>query len=116
MKGGVIAILADDRVDDDTVTGQTLLNDPWWQRGRDHPEFLTRPASPLLSLRDQHEILRWLHIQLGTLFVADHHRFFSAAFAYALIRCAGQNPLNARKINRQLLATRMLDGFLGRAM
>jgi len=28
----------------------------------------------------------------------------------------GQYPLNARKIRRQFLATRMLDGFFGRAM
>ena len=81
----VIAILADDRVDDDPVTRQALLDDPWWQWCRDHSEFLTPPASPFLSFRDQHKILRRLHIQLGTLLVADHHGFFSAAFAYALI-------------------------------
>src|SRR5271169_7070288 len=37
----MIAILADDRVDDDPVTRQALLDDPWWQWCRDHPEFLT---------------------------------------------------------------------------
>src|SRR5208337_4453199 len=31
MQWRVIAIFADDRVDDDPVTGQALLNDPWWQ-------------------------------------------------------------------------------------
>lgn len=40
----------------------------------------------------------------------------AAAFAHALIRCARQNPLYARKIRRQFLASRMLNGFLGRAM
>jgi hypothetical protein len=44
------------------------------------------------SFRDQHEVLRWLHIQLGTLLVADHHCFFAAAFAHALIRRARQHP------------------------
>ena len=32
MQGRVIAILADDRVDDDAVTRQALLDDPWRQR------------------------------------------------------------------------------------
>jgi hypothetical protein len=31
MQGRVIAILADDRVDDNTVTCQALLDDPWRQ-------------------------------------------------------------------------------------
>src|SRR5271154_3982594 len=31
MQGRVIAVFANDRVDDDAVTGQALLNDPWWQ-------------------------------------------------------------------------------------
>jgi len=53
---------------------------------------------------------------MTALLVADHHCFFSAAFAYALIRSARQNPLNARKIRRQFLAAWMLGGFLGRAM
>jgi hypothetical protein len=43
-------------------------------------------ASSLLSLRDQHEIPRGLHVQLGTLFVADHHGFFAAEFVHPLIR------------------------------
>ena len=68
----MIAILADDRVDDDPVTRQALLDDPWWQRCRNHSEFLTRPASPFLSFRDQHEVLRWFHVQLGTLLVANN--------------------------------------------
>jgi hypothetical protein len=29
MQGSLIAIFADDRVDDDPVTRQTLLDDPW---------------------------------------------------------------------------------------
>jgi hypothetical protein len=33
--------------------------------------------------------------------------FFTAALAHALIWCAGQNPLDARKIRRQFLAARM---------
>jgi len=31
MQRCVIAIFADDRVDDDAVTRQALLDDPWWQ-------------------------------------------------------------------------------------
>ena len=31
MQGRVIAIFADDRVDDDSVTRQALLDDPWRQ-------------------------------------------------------------------------------------
>ena len=31
MQGRVIAVFADDRVDDDAVAGQTLLDGPWWQ-------------------------------------------------------------------------------------
>jgi len=31
MQRRVVAILADDRVDDDAVTRQALLDDPWWQ-------------------------------------------------------------------------------------
>jgi len=108
MKGYVIAILADDRLNDDAVARQALLDDPWGQWCRNHSKFLTRLASPFLSFRDQYEVLRRLHIQLGTLFVADHHRFFAAAFAHTLIRRARQDPLYARKIRRQLLAARML--------
>ena len=70
MQRCVIAVFADDRVDDDAVTGQALLDDPWWQWCRDNPEFLTRPASPFLAFRDQHEILRRFHVQLGTVLVA----------------------------------------------
>src|SRR5664279_1244806 len=33
MQRSVIAIFADDRVDDDAVTRQAFLDDPWWQRG-----------------------------------------------------------------------------------
>src|ERR1019366_8157625 len=115
MQGRVIAIFAYDRLDDDPVTRPALLDDPWRQRRRDDAEILTRPASPLLSFRDQYEVLRRFHVQLGTLLVADHHCFFAAAFAYALIRCARQDPLYARKIRRQLLAARMLDRLLRRA-
>src|SRR5271157_5753930 len=107
MQGSVIAVLADDRVDDDAITRQTLLDDPGWQRGRKHSKFLTRPASPFLSFRDQHEVLRRLHIQLGTLLVADHDSFFAATLAHALIRRARQDPLYARKFRRQFLAARM---------
>src|SRR5664280_3501221 len=85
IQGCVIAIFADDRVDDDAVTRQALLDDPWWQRCRNHSKLLTRPASPFLSFRDQHEILRRLYIQLGTLLVADHHSFSAATLAHALI-------------------------------
>jgi hypothetical protein len=65
MQGSVIAIFADDRLDDDPVTRQTLL---------------------------------------------DHYHLFAAPFAHSLIRCARQDSLNARKISREFLATRMLDG------
>jgi len=64
MQRRVIAILADDRVDNDAITRQALLDDPWWHWCRDHSEFLKPPASPFLSFRDQHEVLRWLYIQL----------------------------------------------------
>jgi hypothetical protein len=110
MQGNVVAIFADDRVDHDAVTRQALLDDPWWQGRRNNSEFLTRPASPFLSFRDQHEVLRWLHIQLGTLLVADHHSFFTATLAHALIWCARQYSLHARKVRRQFLAARMLAG------
>src|ERR1039458_8657415 len=116
VQGSVIAILTDDRVNDDAVARQTLLDDPWRQWSRHHSKFLTRPASPFLSFRDQHEVLRRLNIQLGTLFVADHYTVFAAPFAHALIRCARQNPLYARKIRRQLLSARMLAGCPGRMM
>src|SRR5208283_996994 len=49
MQGQVIAILADDCLDDDPVTRQTLLDDPWRQWGRNHSEFLTPPAGSFLS-------------------------------------------------------------------
>src|SRR6266699_2579007 len=111
MQRCVIAIFTDDRVDDDAVTRQALLDDPWQQWRRDHSKFLARAASPLLSFRDQHKILRWFHIQLGTLLVADHYRFFAAAFAHALIRRTRQNPLHARKTRWQFLAARMLAGY-----
>src|SRR5260370_41309653 len=115
MQRCVITIFADDRVDDDAVTCQALLDARWWQRGRYHSKFLTRPASPFLSFGDQHEILRRLHIQLGTLLVPNHDRFSAAAFARPLIRRARQNTLYARKICRQFLAARMLAGSVRRA-
>src|SRR5438552_267759 len=115
MQRCVIAIFADDRVDDDAVTRQAPLDDPQWQWGRNHPKFLTRPASPFLSFRDQHKILHWLHIQLGILLVANHDRFSAAAFAHALIRRARQNSLYARKIRSHFVAARMLAGSVRRA-
>src|SRR6202030_2823256 len=60
MQRCVIAVLADDCVDDDPVTGQTPLDDPRRQWCRNHSKFLTRPACPLLSFRDQDEVLRRL--------------------------------------------------------
>jgi len=75
-----------------------------------------------------HQALRssdWKHALLqvfgeGGRFVsrssADISTVLTAAIAHALIRRAGQNPPYARKIRGQSLATRMLDGFLGRAM
>jgi hypothetical protein len=77
-------------------------------------EILTRPTSPLFSFRDQHEILRGLQIQLEAPLVADHHCLFATAFAHALIRCASQDALNARKIRGQLLAPGCLPDFLVR--
>src|ERR1017187_8659443 len=41
MQGSVIAIFADDRVDDNPVTRQALLDDPWRQWCRNHSKFLT---------------------------------------------------------------------------
>jgi len=34
----------------------------------------------------KYEVLRRLHIQLGTLLVADYHHFFAAAFAHLHMR------------------------------
>jgi hypothetical protein len=31
MQGRVIAVFANDRVDDDLITRQAFLDDPWWQ-------------------------------------------------------------------------------------
>jgi hypothetical protein len=104
----MIAILADHRVDHDLVTGQTLFNDSWWQRSRDHTLFLARLAGALLTLADQHEVLRRLHIQLGTFLVTDHDRFFPAALTHALLRRALQDPLYTRKVCWQFLPPRML--------
>src|SRR5271166_3805947 len=53
--------------------------------------------------------------RLGTLLVADHYSFFAPTRAHALIRCARQDPLYARKVRRQLLAARMLAGSVRRA-
>src|SRR5208337_622785 len=78
-------------------------------------KLLTRPAGPFLSFRDQHEVPCRLDIQPGTLVVADHHSFFAATHAQALIRSARQYPLYARKIRRQFLAARMLAGSVRRA-
>ena len=111
----MIAIFADDGVDDDTVARQALLDDPWRQWGRDHSKFLTQPAGSFLPFGDQYEVPCRLHIELGTLLVADRHCFFATPLAYALIRRAGQNPLHSRKIRRQFLATRMLAGSVRRA-
>src|SRR5438270_12346223 len=40
------------------ISRQALLDDPWRQGRRDNAEFLTRPASSLLSFRDQYKIDR----------------------------------------------------------
>src|SRR5271165_2237828 len=53
--------------------------------------------------------------RLGTLLVADHYSFFAPTRAHALIRCARQDPLYARKVRRQFLAARMLAGSVLRA-
>src|SRR5271165_4215448 len=50
--------------------------------------------------------------RLGTLLVADHYSFFAPTRAHALIRCARQDPLYARKVRRQFLAARMLAGSI----
>ncbi len=47
--------------------------------------------------------------------LADHHSLFAATLAHALIRCARQDPLYARKVCRQFLTTRMLAGSVRRA-
>src|SRR6202050_5636604 len=108
----MFSVLADDRVDNDSVAGEALLDDPWWQRCRDHSKFLARPASPFLSFRNQHEILRRLYIELGTLLVANHNSFLAATFAHALLRRTRQDPLHARKIRRHSWRPGCLPDFL----
>src|SRR5260370_2847862 len=52
MQRRVVAILANDRVDNDAVTRQALLDDPWRRGRRDAAEIPPRPGSPVLSFRD----------------------------------------------------------------
>src|SRR6516164_1601440 len=116
IQWSMVAVLADDCVDHDLVTGQALLDDPWRQGRRDHTPFLARLASTLLAFRDQHEVLRRLYIQLGAYLVADHCRLFPAAFADTLLGGTCQDPLYPRKVRWQFLPPRMLALRLRRGL
>jgi hypothetical protein len=93
----VIAALADDHVGDNEVARQALFDDPSGQGCWDDAKFLT-PANSLLSFRDD--------IQLGTLLVADHHRFLCRSV------CKGADPVRKAESARRAEDSQAIPGGL----
>src|SRR6202044_1185165 len=101
-----------DRVDDDAVRHQALVDDPCGYRSGGYALLLALLAGALLTLGDLDEILGWLHVENFADFVADHLRVSAAVAALALLRHAGNDLLHAGKIGGQRLAAGMLTPLL----
>src|ERR1035437_4946933 len=108
----VIAVFADDRVDDNAVRHQALVDDSRGYGRCGYSLLLTLFASTLFTLDDLDEILGRLHIENFADFVADHLRLSAAAAALALLWRAGDDLLHARQIGGQRLATGMRTPLL----
>src|SRR5580698_8498465 len=91
----VISVFANDRVDDDAVRHQALVDDPCGYRSGGYALLLALLAGALLTLGDLDEILGWLHVENFADFVADHLRVSAAVAALALLRHAGNDLLHA---------------------
>jgi hypothetical protein len=81
----VIGIFADDRIDNDPITGQAFLNDPNRRRRAFNALFFTVFAGTLFALGHHHEVFVRLHIKLLALLVTDHTVFFPALAAETLL-------------------------------
>src|SRR5579863_6349661 len=84
----VVPIFSDDRIDDDAVRYQALVDDARGKRRRNYAQLLAFFAGTLLALRYLDEVLSGLHIEHFTGFITDHCPLGSAAGAYALRRRA----------------------------
>jgi hypothetical protein len=77
----VIAIFAHHRIDDHSITGETLLNNPSRRYRARHTLFFTPFARALFALDDPHKVPGRFDIQLFALLVADDNLLPSAATA-----------------------------------
>ena len=102
-----IAILRDDSIEDDLIGDQRLFDDALGHGSRGYALFFALPAGPLLTLDQQHKILRRFYVELFALLVADHHRIFSADAALGLLRRAGHDLFYACKMRGKTLAAGM---------
>ena len=100
MQGGVNAIFVDDRVDDDAVTGQALLDDPRRASGAE--------ITPSSSHDRQARFSRFVtgtkyfagSTSIGSPLRSQSLQFLCCSTAHALMRHAMYNSLGARKIRR----------------
>src|SRR5438552_1430462 len=102
------AIFIHDRVNHDVVADQALLDDPRPQWSGYHAPLFALAARALLPLAHYHEVLRWLHIQVFALFIADQGFLLAALLAYTLLRRTCHHALHTWQVRGQLLPAGML--------
>src|SRR5208337_861187 len=99
----MVAILRHHRVDHHPVADQTLFDDPRWNRGRRHADFLAMLAGALFAFGHHHEVLGGLDIQLLADVVANHRRGLAASRTGALLRRTGNHALHTWQAGGQFL-------------
>ena len=112
IQGKVRRIFVQDRVDDDAIRHQALLDDARCYGRRGHSRVLAAFAGALLALGYLHKVPGRLYVEHLARVVTDHSRFISAALADGLFRRAGHDALHTRQIGGQLLAAWMRPALL----
>ena len=103
----MIRIFADHRIDYHPISGQTFLDDPWWQRRTLDSLLFTSFTSPLLAFDHSHEVLSRFDIKLFSRLVADQRSLFATLAANALLWGTSNDLFSPGQIARQFLTTRM---------
>src|SRR5271166_5040815 len=107
IKRYTVGVFADHRVDNNSIAGQTFINDPRRQRRTLDSLFFAGFAGALFTFDHPHKVLRRLDIELLRSFVADDDSFFATLTADTLSGTAGNDLFFSGQLGWQLLPAGM---------
>jgi hypothetical protein len=104
----MVSVFADHSVNHHSITGQTFVDDPGWQRRGLDSLFFASFTGPFLAFGHPDKVFSRLDIELFGTLLADHSGLVATLAADTLFRCADNDLFGPRQLRWQFLSTRML--------